>query len=459
MASTGVYGFERIDETLPFLPLAARRVLDALGRKLSLVGWLSLDLQARWQIVRAGASDTVDAEALAIIERAVPMAVGIDPVVEPDPRSPPEKLVGALGASRPIHDTIWRELTPIDRYALLKCAGDPDKVARAYDEILRATVLTHVTKAGDVHMVDVGAKSASARRAIATARVRTTRAVVDAIATGRAAKGDVLAAARVAGIFAAKRTQELIPLCHPVQTTSAAVDFELDAAGGELRVRATVEAVDRTGVEMEAMVAASIASLTLYDMIKSADRWAVIDDVRLEAKSGGKSGPLERPVCAERPRTDSLVAVRDAPLSIDEVAANVKHPGAGAVCVFLGTVRDRSAGRSVLKLEYEAYASMAEAELRRIVGEITAEIPDIRLAVVHRTGMLTVGEIAVVCAASAPHRTEAYRGCRELIDRVKARAPVWKREHGPDGAHWVGWKDARCSGEETHETFELEREL
>jgi cyclic pyranopterin phosphate synthase len=105
----------------------------------------------------------------------------------------------------------------------------------------------------------------------------------------------VLAVARVAGILAAKRTPELVPLCHPVRTTGAVVELELDAAAGEVRVRATVEAVDRTGVEMEAMVAASIASLTVYDMIKSVDRWATIEGVRLEAKSGGKSGDVTRP--------------------------------------------------------------------------------------------------------------------------------------------------------------------
>jgi cyclic pyranopterin phosphate synthase len=95
--------------------------------------------------------------------------------------------------------------------------------------------------------------------------------------------------------MASKRTPELVPLCHPVHTTRAAVDFVADAARGEVLVRATVEALDRTGVEMEAMVAASVAALTVYDMIKSADRWATIDQMRLEEKSGGKSGPVVRP--------------------------------------------------------------------------------------------------------------------------------------------------------------------
>jgi molybdopterin synthase catalytic subunit len=109
-------------------------------------------------------------------------------------------------------------------------------------------------------------------------------------------------------------------------------------------------------------------------------------------------------------------------------------------------VRDHNEGRPVAKLEYEAYPSMAIAEMKRIAGEIAAEIPGVRLAVVHRTGALVVGDVAVVCAASAPHRDEAYRACRALIDRVKASVPIWKREHGPDGSVWIGWQDARCEG-------------
>jgi molybdopterin synthase catalytic subunit len=140
----------------------------------------------------------------------------------------------------------------------------------------------------------------------------------------------------------------------------------------------------------------------------------------------------------------SLVALRSEPLSVDEAIRHVQHAGAGAVCVFLGIVRDRNEGRPVVKLEYEAYASMAVTEMQRIVDEITSELPEVCLAVVHRTGALAVGDAAVVCAASAPHRGEAYQACRALIDRVKARVPIWKREHGPEGAYWVGWQDARC---------------
>jgi molybdopterin synthase catalytic subunit len=149
----------------------------------------------------------------------------------------------------------------------------------------------------------------------------------------------------------------------------------------------------------------------------------------------------------------TLIALRAEALSVDEAVAHVRHAGAGAVCVFLGMVRDHNEGRPVVRLEYEAYASMAVAEMERIAAEIARELPGARLAVVHRTGSLGVGDIAVVCAASAPHRGEAYTACRALIDRVKARVPIWKREHGPDGAYWVGWQDARCddAGHEGHE--------
>jgi molybdopterin synthase catalytic subunit len=140
----------------------------------------------------------------------------------------------------------------------------------------------------------------------------------------------------------------------------------------------------------------------------------------------------------------ALVALRTEALSLDEAVAHVKHAGAGAVCVFLGMVRDHSDGRAVVKLEYEAYPAMALAEMKRIADELTAETEGVRLAVLHRTGPLVVGDVAVVCAASAPHRGEAYAACRALIDRVKARVPIWKREHGPEGAYWVGWEDARC---------------
>ena len=134
-------------------------------------------------------------------------------------------------------------------------------------------------------------------------------------------------------------------------------------------------------------------------------------------------------------------------LSIDAVVARVAHGGAGGIDVFVGAVRDANDGRPVVLLEYEAYASMALAEMRRIGEAIERATPGVRVAAAHRVGALRVGDLAVVCAASAPHRAEAFAACRALIDAIKHDVPIWKREHGPDGAYWVGWQDARCHHE------------
>lgn len=146
----------------------------------------------------------------------------------------------------------------------------------------------------------------------------------------------------------------------------------------------------------------------------------------------------------------SLFEIRDRELSVAEVLAAVTRPEAGGVSLFVGTVRSDNAGRAVTLLEYQAYAAMAAKEMARIGAEIAAEIAGVELAVLHRVGSLKVGEIAVVCAASAPHRAEAFEACRRLIDRIKERVPIWKREHGPSGPYWVGWEDARCAGDGQH---------
>jgi len=143
----------------------------------------------------------------------------------------------------------------------------------------------------------------------------------------------------------------------------------------------------------------------------------------------------------------SAPRIRTSALGLDELIAEVSHPGAGGVATFLGVVRDFNDGRAVTLLEYEAYGVMAESELGRILDEIRAEMPDVRVAATHRVGALQVGDAAVACAASAPHRAEAFKACREAIDRIKARLPIWKREHGPEGPYWVGWEDARCGVE------------
>lgn len=146
----------------------------------------------------------------------------------------------------------------------------------------------------------------------------------------------------------------------------------------------------------------------------------------------------------------SFVDVREEALSLDEAMTHVTHPGAGGIATFLGVVRDTSDGRAVTTLDYSAYVSMAKKEMERIADGIEREIEGVRVCAIHRIGTLLVGDAAIVCVASAPHRGEAFRACRALIDRIKERVPIWKREHGPDGSAWVGWVDARCSPEHHH---------
>ena len=150
--------------------------------------------------------------------------------------------------------------------------------------------LTHFDDSGNAHMVDVGTKGETERVAVARASVTMQPATLKLIATKKAAKGDVLAVAQLAGIMAAKRTPELIPLCHPLSLSSVDVKLSLDKKRSAVDIEATCKLRGRTGVEMEALTAASVAALTVYDMCKSVDRGMVISEVRLLHKSGGKSG-------------------------------------------------------------------------------------------------------------------------------------------------------------------------
>lgn len=154
--------------------------------------------------------------------------------------------------------------------------------------------LSHVDARGHARMVDVGAKADTERTATARGRVRLQPATLALIAQGQVAKGDVLAVARIAGIMAAKRVGELIPLCHPLPITAVEVEIELDHAASTVEIEATARLVGKTGVEMEALTAVSVAALTLYDMCKAVDRGMTIDAVRLVHKRGGKSGEYRR---------------------------------------------------------------------------------------------------------------------------------------------------------------------
>jgi len=154
--------------------------------------------------------------------------------------------------------------------------------------------LSHLTPAGEARMVDVSAKAETAREAVATAILRMSPSTLAAVKAGQIAKGDVLGVARTAGILAAKKTPELIPLCHPLRITGADISFEIDEAGSTLAVRASVRTVDKTGVEMEALTAAAVAALTVYDMVKALEKGVTITNLQLLEKSGGKSGDWRR---------------------------------------------------------------------------------------------------------------------------------------------------------------------
>jgi len=157
-----------------------------------------------------------------------------------------------------------------------------------------AQKLSHFDRKGAAHMVDVGAKASTHRVAVASGRIRMKPATARLIASGGARKGDVLGVARIAAIQAAKRTAGLIPLAHPIALTRVAVEFELEKKPSAVRVVATVECRGQTGVEMEALTAAAVGLLTVYDMVKAIDRGMTLTDLRLEEKRGGKSGGYRR---------------------------------------------------------------------------------------------------------------------------------------------------------------------
>ena len=166
---------------------------------------------------------------------------------------------------------------------------DPAQAAPSTPDV-DASGLTHFDARGQAHMVDVGAKAATRRVAVATGSIRMLPATLATITGGTATKGDVIGIARIAAIQGAKRTAELIPLCHPLALTRVAADFEVDTAASSIHCRVTAETTGQTGVEMEALTAVQVGLLTVYDMCKAIDRGMTIDGVRLLEKRGGKSG-------------------------------------------------------------------------------------------------------------------------------------------------------------------------
>lgn len=160
--------------------------------------------------------------------------------------------------------------------------------------------LTHVDSTGAARMVDVSGKEPTARTAVASGVLHSTAEVIELLRRDGLPKGDAIATARIAGIMAAKRTPDLVPLCHPIALSGVTVDLELD--GASVRIRATTRTTDRTGVEMEALTAVAVTGLALHDMVKAVDPAAVLDAVRVERKDGGKTGTWTRPDDAQVPR-------------------------------------------------------------------------------------------------------------------------------------------------------------
>lgn len=293
-----LYKFDGVDEQLELIPVAARRALDCAGRRISLEAWKSLPIALRKHLVLAGSAPKVDTdlvrEALAL---ATPEPEAIEPVSDPAPQSVPEDVAQMLGEDRLIPDSVWAGLSSLDRYTLWKVTsrGKMDRIAAAFAEIIgHSTVSPHVAPKGGARMVDISEKQPSARSATGETFVSMSSEAFKRLQTHDVPKGDVLGTARIAGILAAKKTPELIPLCHGIALSRVIIDFDLDDEEVGVRIRAMVEAQDRTGVEMEALVAVSTAALTIYDMLKGVDRSMVIGPTRLMSKSGGRSGDYRR---------------------------------------------------------------------------------------------------------------------------------------------------------------------
>ncbi len=293
-----LYTFDGIDSDLDLIPVAARRALDLAGLKLALDGWRSLSLDARERLVRIGSKDAVDPDQVAqTLRNASPVAQKIPTVPDPSPHQVPDLVSDAFGDRLPVDVGVWGALSPLDRYALAKVARKPrkERIEGAYREIVgHSAASSHVAPGGGVRMVDVGQKRETLRRAVTTSRLTMNEEAFGRLVRAAVPKGDVLGTARVAGIMAAKRTSDLIPLCHPLQLTRVNIELVLDQAARAVDIEATVETMNRTGVEMEALVAASTAALTVYDMLKAFDRAMVIGPTQLQAKSGGRSGDYRR---------------------------------------------------------------------------------------------------------------------------------------------------------------------
>lgn len=294
LAVVRLFKLDGVDEQLELLPMAARRALDAAGLKLSLEAWKQQDLELRRKLIEFGSELRVDIPA--VLGLLAPLGSAVRPVttmVDPEDSTVPKLVAQAYGQARPIPDASWAALSPLERYVLVKIAqgGRQERLDEAYSELVGDSALSsHLEPSGGVRMVNVGEKDVTERKATVESWVVMNEEAFSRLAAHRVPKGDVFGTARVAGIMAAKRTSEWIPLCHPLRLTRVSVEMALEPAQHAVHIQATVEARDRTGVEMEALVAANAAALTIYDMLKSFDRGMQIGPTRLLEKTGGRSG-------------------------------------------------------------------------------------------------------------------------------------------------------------------------
>ncbi len=289
-----LFDFDTSDPSLHLLPLCARRALDAAGIKLSLAAYQSLCVPDRYALAQCGTEEHVELEQVRLITKRAQGDVSTLPVrLDPDGTTVPEEVSQVLGPTRPIPEKVWQNLSTLERYVLVKVTarGKPARIQACYDEIIGARQLSsHLQPQGGVTMVSVSGKAETARSARAESYVTMSSEAYERLVRAHVPKGDVLGTARLAGIMASKKTADLIPLCHPLPLEHAEVNFQFIPEKSQVRIECKVDVFGRTGVEMEALLGASTAALTIYDMLKSIDRGLVIGPTRLIEKSGGRSG-------------------------------------------------------------------------------------------------------------------------------------------------------------------------
>ena len=287
-----VFRFEEIGPELELMPLAARRAADLAGLKPSLPAWQSLPQRLREELTRLGAAPQVDTvRTTTLLSQSVPPPEAVAASSEAALQSPSQALLSALGDGEPLPAPAWSGLSLLERYALEKVArrGRSARLSRAYQEIVGVSATaSHLDATGAARMVGVSLKTPSVRRAVARSAVRMNEAAFARLERADAPKGDVLGTARIAGIQGAKRTADLVPLCHPLSLTRVEVVLTPERARLAVQIEVRVEAFDRTGVEMEALTAASVAALTVYDMLKAFDRGMQIGPTELLEKTGGR---------------------------------------------------------------------------------------------------------------------------------------------------------------------------